>query len=475
MLAGGLGNNLAGYFSSADSVHPLAHEYSHAHEMFLLNADNIGLGEEFTYGVLAHEFQHMIHWANDRNEDSWLEEGFSELASFLNGYSVGGHDYAFAMRPDLQLNDWPTEPNERSGHYGASFLFVAYFLDRFGPDATQALVANPNNGLVSVDDTLAVLQLRDQQNGQAISADEFFRDWTLANFLMDNGLEDGRYGYTGYANAPQVGASESLGVCPTDWQTRQVAQYGADYIQIACPGKRVLEVRGNAMIPLWPTEAYSGDYVFWSNKGDDSNMTLTRAFDLGGVSGPVEFKYQTWYDIETDYDYVYLLAKADGEPWQVLNPPACTTDDPSGNNLACGYNAQSDGWIEQAVDLSAYAGKIVTLQFEYVTDPAVNGEGFLLDDVAIPQLGYSEDFEASDGGWQGSGFVRVERNIPQRYLVTLVERGKAFRVSRYSLTDGEVLQIPLEIGGEVTDAVLVISGATRHTRQAAGYEFRLIE
>ena len=39
LFAGNLGANLAGYFSSADEYHPLAHEYSNAHEMFLLNSE----------------------------------------------------------------------------------------------------------------------------------------------------------------------------------------------------------------------------------------------------------------------------------------------------------------------------------------------------------------------------------------------------------------------------------------------------
>ncbi|HET7143688.1 MAG TPA: hypothetical protein VFI68_06700, partial [Anaerolineales bacterium] len=41
----GLGSSIAGYFSSADSVHPLVHEFSNAHEMFLFNADNTLLGD----------------------------------------------------------------------------------------------------------------------------------------------------------------------------------------------------------------------------------------------------------------------------------------------------------------------------------------------------------------------------------------------------------------------------------------------
>ncbi len=45
-----------------------------------MNADNTDLADSFTYSVLAHEFQHMIHWYRDRNEESWMNEGFSELA-----------------------------------------------------------------------------------------------------------------------------------------------------------------------------------------------------------------------------------------------------------------------------------------------------------------------------------------------------------------------------------------------------------
>ena len=78
LYAKGLGSNLAGYFSSADEQHPLAHEYSNAHEAFVLNSDVVNLSNEFAYGVLAHEFQHMIHWNRDRDEASWGNEGLSE-------------------------------------------------------------------------------------------------------------------------------------------------------------------------------------------------------------------------------------------------------------------------------------------------------------------------------------------------------------------------------------------------------------
>src|SRR6266508_3822317 len=46
LYARGLGNSVAGYFSSADEVPPLAHPYSNAHEMFNFNADITNLGED---------------------------------------------------------------------------------------------------------------------------------------------------------------------------------------------------------------------------------------------------------------------------------------------------------------------------------------------------------------------------------------------------------------------------------------------
>ena len=82
----GLGDTVAGYYSSADEYSRKVNEYSNEREMFYVSAEsgNAKPNSEFYDGTLAHEFQHMIHWANDRNEDSWVNEGMSELASFLN-------------------------------------------------------------------------------------------------------------------------------------------------------------------------------------------------------------------------------------------------------------------------------------------------------------------------------------------------------------------------------------------------------
>jgi hypothetical protein len=468
LYARGLGGSIAGYFSSSDSIHPLVHEFSNAHEMFLFNDDNTFLGEEYAYSVLAHEFQHMIHWNQDLNETSWLNEGSSELAVFLNGYDTGGFDWLYINNPDLQLNDWPNDQDETTPHYGAGFLFMTYFLDRFGEQATQALVKDLDNGFESVDAVLAEIQAVDPASGEPITADAFFMDWAATNFLLDASAGDGRYVYNNYPGANRASATETIAACPQDKVTREVHQYGVDYIAIECSGDLTLSFTGSTVTGLLPVDPYSGRYAFWSNKGDESNMTLTREFDFTNAGGDIEFSFRTWYDIETDYDYVYLEASEDGETWQIIPTPSGTAEDPSGNSYGWGYNDVTNGWIEESVDLSRFAGKKVRIRFEYVTDAAVNGEGFLLDDVLVDAIGYSSDFETDDGGWTADGFVRVQNSLPQTFRLALIHTRDS-SVTMIPVRSDQTAEIPISLNSGET-AYLVVSGTTRFTRELGTYQ-----
>jgi immune inhibitor A len=479
----GAGNSIAGYFSSADEYPPQVSRFSNSHEMFVLNADTSRLDSEYTYGVLAHEFQHMIHWRQDRNEETWMNEGFADLASFINGYDIGSAAYAFAQDPDIQLTYWPGDPD--SAHYGASFLYLAYFLDRFGKTATQAVVANSANGLASLDQVLAEIDARDGISGKPVSSDDVFGDWAVANYLQDGRVSDGRYRYQIYPIAPKTSATEIIKDCPTGPETRQVHQYGVDYIRIRCPGNYRLHFAGSSEAALLPTQMHSGASAFWSNQGDESDMTLTRSFDFRRVSGPLWLDYWTWYDIEKGFDQVYLLVSEDGgQSWQIMITPSGGQEDLSGNNFGWAYTGQSGArgdhvstsprWIQEQVDLSHLAGKEVQLRFEYVTDSAVNGEGFVLDDIAIPQIGYTTDFEFDNGGWEAQGFARVQNVLPQTYRVALIEKGRPAKVSLYELSGDNTLEIPVRIEADISEVVLVVSGTTRITRQEAVYTFQLL-
>ena len=471
LYAGNLGYSVAGYYSPADELSPLAHEYSNGHEMFYLNSDNVYLWEDFTYGVLAHEFQHMIHWYYDRNEDTWLNEGMSELAALLNGYYEGGFDYAYLSDPDQTLSFWPGS-GESGRHYGQAFLFVTYFMDRFGAEVTRRVVEDPANGLESIDHTLASLGMVDDLGG-IFNADDLYGEWASALWVQDSTVGDGRYDYESY-RPTQPSAADTF-TCPVGEQSREVNQYGIDYIRFDCEGEHTLIFDGEEVVTVVPVEPHSGQSMFWSNRGDESDMTLTRTFDLRDVDAPVEFEYWVWYDIEEGWDYLYLLASLDdGDTWQILTTPSGTGEDTSGNAYGWGYTGFSGGgekptWIQESVDLSAFVGQEIQLRFEYITDAAVHGEGLLLDDLSIEAIGYEEDFEESEGAWETDGFVRLYNRLPQTYQIMLVEGGLENRVRPILLDEDNRAEIRLDLGGVYDHAVLIVIGTTRHTWQSAPY------
>jgi immune inhibitor A len=475
----GIGGKTAGYFDSVDELPSQVHRFSNAHEIIKINADTTSLSNQAIYGTLAHEFQHLIQWNVDRNEEGWMNEGFSMLAELLNGagqedpYDVGGSEDVYSLNPDVQLNDWEPGPGMNSAHYGASFLFMAYFMDRFGENGIRMLAAEPTNGLEGVDRALVKIGARDLQSGHFLTAEDIFADWVAANILQDAGVGDGRYQYRDYPQAPRVKETETVSDCPLKTQNREVHQYAVDTIRITCPGRYHLKFAGSNGVGVTPVRFYSGDFAFWSNKGDESDMVLTRHFDFSQSKGPLTLTYQVWYDLETDFDYAYLEASLDGKEWQILSPPACSTLDPSGNNLGCAYNGQSNGWVKEVVDLSQFAGQRVQLRFEYVTDGMVNGEGLLLDDMAVPEIEYFTDFEQDDGGWQAEGFVRIQNLMPQTFRVSLVEKGQKTSVQPVFLLTDQTASIPINIGGNVQEVVLIISGTSRFTRQPAAYEISI--
>jgi len=472
LYAGNLGNNVGGYFYSSDEYNPLVRKYSNAHEAYVLSSTQ-NLADQYAYATLAHEFVHMIQWPNDRNEASWLTEGFADLGAFLNGYGVGGADWYYVQNPDLQLNDWATNDSPDFGpHYGQSFLYLAYFLDRFGEEATKALNSNPKDDLTSIDDTLKTLNATDPKTGKLVTADDVFMDWAVAMYLMDEEVGDGRYTYHNYPTAPQTSDTETLADCPQAPVLRDVNQYGIDYINVTCTGDHTLTFTGSTSTQILPVDPYSGSYAFWSNLGNESDMTLTREFDFTNASGPLTLSFRTWYDLEKDFDFLYFEVSEDGEHWQIITTPSGTDKDPSGNSYGWGYNGATGGWIQEDIDLSQYMGKKVQVRFEYITDGLITGEGFLLDDVSVDAIGYKSDFEADDGGWVVKGFVRVQNIIPQTYSLALITKGSDITVKMIELNSDQTAEIPLSLkNGE--QAILVVTGTTRYTRAKTAYQIEI--
>ena len=461
---------LGGYFSGPDEYPTLVRPHSNEHEMFYINLENAEPGDSYFDGILAHEFQHMIHWAEDRDESTWVNEGLSELSSQLCGYDVGGSDYMFSLSPDTQLTTW-TELEDSAAHYGASYLFLSYFREQFGEAAVRALVAEPANGIAGFEAILAQVE----PGGRRF--DDIFADWVVANYVDDPDLGDGRFGYVDlWVEEPEL--ADEHDSYPVQRQAT-VQQYAADYILLEGRGDLTIEFSGNQVVPLVGNEAHSGQYQWWSFRGDDSDATLTRAFDLRGLDSAT-LEAWMWYDLELDYDYAYVEVSTDGgETWDILSNEHTTTTNPSGNSYGPALTGLSGGgeraeWSLETFDLSPYVGQEVLVRFEVVTDEALNHPGLVVDDISIPELGYADDVEEGAGGWQAAGWLRVTDHVPQEFVVQLITLGDGTLVERMPLDEENRGRLILRgLGRQIDRAVLVVSALGKATTEPAVYSYRI--
>jgi immune inhibitor A len=459
-----------GYFSSADEYTRTVNPFSNEREIIYVNVDSGWGGVEST---LAHEFQHMIHWNNHPNHDVWLNEGASVLASWVNGYDIAGVDSDFMREPDTQLNAWQYSPEAARANYGASFLLFDFLRSHYGgADMVRAIVGAPGQGTDVIDNALAGL-------GRPERFTDVFERWVLAN-LLDGQRGAAEQGLDYPDREVSVSPVDSLLEYPAE-RRGTVSQFGTDYIEIEPPSQGTLRVdfSGQAEVPVIATNAHSGEGIWWSNRGDLADSTMTRNFDLTGLKSAT-LDYYIWLDTEPDLDYGYVQVSSDGGvKWDTLEGNYTTDANPNGTNYGHGYagvsadkpGADKDGWLHESVDISKYAGKQVQVRFEYITDDGYNAGGIAIDDISIPELGYQDNAEAGSD-WQGAGFVRVANRLPQHYYVAVVKySGDTFSVQPVDVApDGNAL---FDIDGPYDRAVLVISGITPHNIQKADYSLHV--
>ncbi len=458
-----------GYFSSADEYTRAVNPYSNQREIIYINTDGGWGGLEST---LAHEYQHMIHWNQNPHHDVWLNEGASMLAQALNGYTLGGVDEDFMRDPDTQLNAWQASPNLARANYGAAFLFLDFLRNYYGgDDIIRAVVAAPGEGSSAIDAALESVGVKERFT-------DIFDKWTLANLLDDDpGADAVHLEYPD--RSVNMSVSDQLSSYPAH-ETGSVSQFGTDYVELAPPpdGSALqVDFAGASESSVIASRAHSGDGIYWSNRGDLANSTLTHELDLRSVQSAA-LDFYIWFDAERDLDYGYAEASTDGgATWDTLKGQYTTDTNPNGTNFGNGYTGQStdvpgadaDGWLHETIGLGKYAGKETLVRFEYITDDGYNAGGIAVDDLSVDALGWHDDAESDTGGWEASGWVRVANRLPQTYylaLVTFAADG-TFKVEPVEVeSDGHA---SISVTEPFNSAILVVAGTTPYSIQKADY------
>ena len=465
------GTNAGGYFSSVDQVTRQVRKDSNEKDMVYIDIEGSGgpraVGSGYYDGVIAHEFQHLITNKQDANEETWIGEGMSELAIYLNGDDPEA-DWLAAMTPDIQLNAWPDGGVAGAENYGTAFSFMLYFWDRYGDAGVQALAAEPANGLAGIQNTLNKIDPGKQ-------VDDLVADWLIARLLDDPSIDNGRFGYA-QSDRAKVEPRQTIDQYPFAEQAA-VAQYAGDYTQLEGQRDLTIDFAGSTKAQMIDAQPHSGQYFLWSNRADVADLRTQHEFDLSTVQNAT-LKYWTWYDLEEDWDYAYVSVSEDGgQTWKLLKAPSMTDSNPTNANYGWGYTGKSGGgdraeWIQESIDLTPYAGKKISIAFDVINDLAVNRPALALDDVEVPEIGYRTDFEQDDGGWQTAGWIRTNNFVPQQYVVQLVSFGKdgQTEIARLPVNDDNTAQwtIPLS---QLEKAIVVVSPMASKTTEVAHYSW----
>lgn len=236
----GTGNFVAGYFEPINQKRGVLRDpdtgmqfNSNEVEMLYIDADPLNTDDVTAREVLAHEFQHLIHWRHDPNEDIWINEGCSDYAAlFLCGYGSGRHSWhvdAFEQEPQTSLVYWPYGMMSPLASYGAVYLWIMYLHEHYGGVSTiSSLIAQPANGIAGIN---AVLSSR----GYSERFKDVFSDWKIANYLDDTSFESGRYGYSSVDLKAKHRSRHSS--FPVSGASNYMQSWAADYIEFVSGDK----------------------------------------------------------------------------------------------------------------------------------------------------------------------------------------------------------------------------------------------
>ena len=213
-------------------------------DMLYLDTDPLNAGSEKAFGVLAHEFEHLIHWRHDADEAIWVNEGCAEYAMFVCGYRVTSHISSFQQNPRISLIDWPQGARSQLAHYGAVYLWMLYLHEHYGGSQTiAAIVKDRANGISGINNAL---RSRDVEATFPV----IYADWKVANYLDDTEFADGRYGYQN--EQLRLRHRREHRSYPVSVENNVLASYASDYIPFypsARNGSLSLSFEGDALLP----------------------------------------------------------------------------------------------------------------------------------------------------------------------------------------------------------------------------------
>ncbi|MHC1604355.1 MAG: hypothetical protein ACXQTP_00060 [Candidatus Methanofastidiosia archaeon] len=524
----------AGYFYSID--YDLTDPHSNNRHMINVDTyptihypDPLDHDIEGAMGVVAHEYQHLLHFWADPDETTWVNEGQSDYAEFLTmGTFPQSHLAYFFAFHSVNLEQWGSYDASIVENYGAAFLYMLYLEENFGgPSLMSAIHNDLQNGRASITGNLPL----------GVTFESVFKDWTLANLLDEPSLVGPNSGANlGYVNfdvpsdetwfydvfaytwgsgfnwdyGPYPYADQFYGLndgypSPDSgyWGDTQ-QQLDANYFRYTSygipPSIFNFDFMGNAFDDAQIQFAVPSDGVveWYSGSGNgfysgNEHLLTHTPFDFSSATNP-EMYINTWIDIESGWDFGYVEVSTDGgTTWTQLQDTTGIMSnyrDPSayvGIPGAYAFTGEDQAWYYAVhFDLSAYAGQSnVQIRFNYMTDDAYAPFGWVVDKVRIVD-GATTILDGSvddDSSWVSTTWTLEDTTNQLGWTVYVV----GYPASGRPITTGDIYAVPINpltgdghisisgLGGRYSEFAIVPSMVTaeniggHYTYLHAGY------
>ncbi len=245
----GSGGYVAGYFYSVneyddktfytvDQQGDTTYTRSNVAEIFYMDSNPADLINDQTdvLNTTAHEFQHMIHWQHDIGEMSFVNEGLSEIASYVCGYGVRSNS-KYTQNTNVNLLSWD-ETGDVLDDYSRAAFWTLYIYEQFPAGILKELVNNHHSLWSDFDDTFHVY---DAERGFF----EVFEEWLIANYA-NSSSGDTRYTYQYSPLSKPVPVATHIG--NSGQGSGNIIPFGAEYITFT--GGDDLDITFTFSLPL---------------------------------------------------------------------------------------------------------------------------------------------------------------------------------------------------------------------------------
>jgi len=333
--------------------------------------------------TFAHEWQHLLEYYADPAEVPWVNEGLSDYAQTLTGYTdpaktvwqpgFDSHLACFRGFGDVKTN-YNTNPRECGGpanslnlwnegtpddvlaDYGNAYQFMLYLRSHFGPDMLTRLHRDrTDQGLAGV----------------------------RASLPAGHPLFDVLHAYqiATLTDSPTVNLQDPMAYGPPG-----AAPNGADYVRLRDGEGRYLSGADLRSVtfdfpaqqpPLPLAWTFTGGTMF---SGNASSTDASAVADVTVPHTDPVLRLSSSYATEPGYDFGYVEVSTDGG--RTYRPVA-------GNRtvagpLGPGIDGSSAGaYVPLSYDLSAYAGQRILLGFRYVSDSSIDAGGWYLREITV--------------------------------------------------------------------------------------------